>query len=96
MGFSHPKTFPGKQDKVYISKQVSTINIYDLISKDFLYHEQTINRNIGSLTGIYKENTNSLLGQQAEEKVLHNKPFEDLLIPWKRNLDEFSEVNGVL
>lgn len=58
MGFSHPKTFPLKQDKVYISKQVSTINIYDLISKDFLHDEQTINRNISSLTVIYKENTN--------------------------------------
>ena len=58
MGFSNPKTFPGKPDKVYISKQISTINIYGLISKDFLYHEQTRNRNIGSLTVTYRGNSN--------------------------------------
>lgn len=91
MGFSNPKTFPGKPDKVCISKQMSTITIYRLISKGFLYHEYITKRNIGSITASIRKNKNLLLDQQTEEKYY----TPNLLIIQKKNLAVSSEDDEV-
>lgn len=57
MIFSNPQKITGK-NKVDTSQQLSTINIYSIINKDFLDGEQTRKRNIDSLTVIYQENAN--------------------------------------
>lgn len=68
MGFSNPKTFPRKLDKVCISKLMSTINIYRLRSKGFLYHEHITK---GSITVSIKKI--KIVGLANRGKVLYIK-----------------------